>query len=203
MFKRLGKSQFSAIHWAFGQTDCGPLGRQANCIPATWASGLEHPSALHFAVRTSIQLGVRIGTKIGKQGLVLGLEPLALHGCGWLTLKAKSLDQRREAALVTIAVSAGMGKLMHQDTQDPDWIVNDRADQNLVGLISRGPGRPMLTHGTVLSRPGVTGWETTGNPNVVRERMIKSRVHGTQFGNRLSQPVFSSSECIHMSEPPK
>jgi len=69
---------------------------------------------LSLAVRPSIELGVRIGTKVGKQGLVLGLEPLALHGCGWLTLKAKSLDQRREAALMTIAVSGGMGKLMYK-----------------------------------------------------------------------------------------
>jgi hypothetical protein len=114
---------------------------------------------------------VRIGTKVGKQGLVLGLEPLALHGCGWLTLKAKSLDQRREAALVTIAVSTGMGKLMHQDTQDPDRVINDRRDQDLVGLISTSPGRPMLTDCTVLGRPGVTAGKAASNPNVVRERM--------------------------------
>jgi hypothetical protein len=78
---------------------------------------------------------VRISTKIIQEGLVLGLELLALHGCGWLTLKAKSLDQRREAALMTIPVCTGMGKLMHQNAKHPDRIVNDRRDQNLMGLV--------------------------------------------------------------------
>jgi hypothetical protein len=136
MFKRLGKSQFSAIHWAFGQTTAGPLGRKANGIPATWASGLEHPSALRLAVDPGIELGVRVSTKVIQEGLVLGLELLALHGCGWLTLKAKSLDQRREAALMTIPICTGMGKLMHQNAKHPDRIVNDRRDQDLMVLVS-------------------------------------------------------------------
>jgi hypothetical protein len=65
---------------------------------------------------------------------------------------------------VTIAVSAGMGKLMHQNAKHPDRIVNDRRDQNLMGLVSRGLGRPMLTHGTVLGRPGVTAGKAASNP---------------------------------------
>jgi hypothetical protein len=91
VFKRLGKSQFSAIHWAFGQTNAGPLGRKPHGVPAIRTTGLEHPSALRLAINPSIKLGVRIGTKISQQGLVLGLEPFALHGCGWLALKAKAL----------------------------------------------------------------------------------------------------------------
>jgi hypothetical protein len=51
-------------------------------------NGLEHPSALRLAINPGIQLGVRIGTKIIQEGLVLGLELLALHGCSWLALKA-------------------------------------------------------------------------------------------------------------------
>jgi hypothetical protein len=65
-------------------------------------------------------------------------------------------------------------------------------------LVSRGLGRPMLTDGTVLGRPGVTAGKAASNPNVVRERMGQGREHGTQFCDGLSQPVFSSGECIHV-----
>jgi hypothetical protein len=122
---------------------------------------------LHLAVDPGIELGVRVSTKVIQEGLVLGLELLALHGCGWLTLKAKSLDQRREAALMTIPICTGMGKLMHQNAKHPDRIVNDRRDQDLMGLVRASLGRPMLTDGTVLGRPGVTAGKATSNPNVV------------------------------------
>jgi hypothetical protein len=49
----------------------------------------------------------------------------------------------------------------------------------------------MLTDGTVLGRPGVTAGKATSNPDVVRERMVESREHGTQFVDRLSQPVLT------------
>jgi hypothetical protein len=57
------------------------------------ASGLEHPSALHLAVDPSIQLGVRVSTKIRQEGLVLGLELLALGCCRWFALKAEDLTK--------------------------------------------------------------------------------------------------------------
>jgi hypothetical protein len=54
----------------------------------------------------------------------------------------------------------------------------------------------MLTDGTVLGRPGVTGWETTSNPDVSGQGMVESREDGTQFVDRLSQPVLTGLESI-------
>jgi hypothetical protein len=130
---------------------------------------------LHLAVRPSIELGVRVGTKVIQEGLVLGLELLALGCCRWFALKAERPDQGGEAALVTITVCRTMSQLMHQNAKHPDRIVNDRRDQNLMGVVRGSLGRPMLTDGTVLGRPGVTAGETTGNPNLIGQWMIKSR----------------------------
>jgi hypothetical protein len=135
-------------------------------------------------------------TKIIQEGLVLGLELLALGCCGWLTLKAKSLDQRREAALMTIAVCTAWASSC---TRMPSTLTGSSmtGEIRISWVWSAGSlGRPMLTHGTVLGRPGVTAGKAASNPNVVRERMIESRVHGTQLSNRLSQPVLTGLKLI-------
>jgi hypothetical protein len=49
------------------------------------ALSIRVPCTLRFV--PAFKLGVRIGTKILQQGLVLGLELLALYGCRWLALK--------------------------------------------------------------------------------------------------------------------
>jgi hypothetical protein len=87
---------------------------------------------------------------------------------------------------VTIAIGSGMCKLMHQNAKHSDRVINDRRDQDLMRLVRASLGRPMLTDRTVLGRPGVARGKATSNPDLIGERMVKGREHGTQFCDGLS-----------------